>query len=178
MAHKLFPSQQPNEKIYLVFREHWFRLFIKFAIVGLLFILPSVVRLFLFDFYQLAQSADARAIISLFLQIYYLGLIFSLFIIWVLYYLNLGIVTEVRLVDIDQRGLLKHEVSELNLDTIEDVSSETIGLFGNLLDYGTVYVQTAGTKERFEFDKIHHPKKVAGVILTLYERRKNNLNKK
>jgi len=79
-------------------------------------------------------------------------------------------------VDIDQHGLLKHEVSELNLDAIEDVTSETIGIFGNILDYGTVYIQTAGAKERFEFDKIHHPKKVASVILTLYEQRKKNKN--
>jgi hypothetical protein len=172
MAHKLFPSQQPNEKVYLVFREHWFRLFLKFAGVALLALLPLLIRMLFIGSEEFLETDQARLIALLFVQIYYLGLVITAFFIWVLYYLNLGIVSELRLVDIDQRGLLKHEVSELNLDAIEDVSSETIGLFGNILDYGTVYIQTAGTTERFEFDKIHNPKKVASIILTLYEQRK------
>lgn len=172
MSHKLFPSQQPNEKIYLVFREHWFRLFVKLAMVGVLMLIPIVIRALFGSPAELFANEQAQQLTSLVLQLYYLGLIMVAFIIWVLYYLNMGVVSEKRLVDIDQRGLLKHEVSELNLDSIEDVSSETIGLFGNLLDYGTVYIQTAGARERFEFDKIHHPKKVAGIILTLYERHK------
>ncbi|HMR55062.1 MAG TPA: hypothetical protein PKD34_00515 [Candidatus Doudnabacteria bacterium] len=174
MPKKLFPSQQPNEKVYLVFREHWFRLAVKFSIVGLLMLLPIIIRFLFIDVRELFNDAQSQAIVGLVLQVYYMGLLLSLFLIWVLYYLNLGIVTERRLVDIDQLGLLKHEVSELNLDAIEDVTSETIGLFGNVLDYGTVYIQTAGATERFEFDKIHHPKKVASVILTLYEQRKKN----
>jgi len=176
MPKKLFPSQQPNEKVYLVFREHWFRLAVKFSIVGLLMLLPIIIRLLFIDARELFNDSQSQAIISLVLQVYYMGLLLALFLIWVLYYLNLGIVTERRLVDIDQHGLLKHEVSELNLDAIEDVTSETIGIFGNILDYGTVYIQTAGAKERLEFDKIHHPKKVASVILTLYEQRKKNKN--
>lgn len=172
MPHKLFPSQQPNEKIFLIFREHWFRLLIKYAVVGLAALLPIIIRVLSPDFAGLLNSGLSEGLYNLVVQIYYLGLLMVSFIIWVLYYLNVGIVSEFRLVDIDQRGLLKHEVSELNLDAIEDVTSETIGLFGNILDYGTVYIQTAGTTERFEFDKIHHPKKVAGIILTLYEERK------
>ncbi|HMQ01962.1 MAG TPA: PH domain-containing protein [Candidatus Doudnabacteria bacterium] len=172
MPHKLFPSQQPNEKIYLVFREHWFRLAVKFSVVGLLMLIPVLIQTFLVDFSLMFNSDDSKLLISLIGQIYYLSLFLALFLIWVLYYLNLGVVTERRLVDIDQHGLLKHEVSELSLDSIQDVSSETIGIFGNLLDYGTVYIQTAGARERFEFDKIHHPKKVASIIISLHELRK------
>jgi hypothetical protein len=174
MSKKLFPSQQPDEKVYLVFREHWFRLAVKFFVVGLLMLLPFIINYLFIDVKELFSNTQLQLIVDLVLQIYYMGLLLALFLIWILYYLNLGIVTERRLVDIDQHGLLKHEVSELNLDTIEDVSSETVGLFGNILNYGTVYVQTAGAKERFEFDKIHNPKKVASIILALYEQRKNN----
>lgn len=168
MPHKLFPSQQPNEKVYLVFREHWFRLALKFSVIVLLGILPFLIRAFLPNLITLVPE-DYLTIINLFIQVYYLGLLVAGFLIWVLYYLNMGIVSELRLVDIDQRGLLKHEVSELNLDSIEDVTSETTGLFGNILNYGTVFIQTAGATERFEFDKIHNPKMVAGLILSLYE---------
>lgn len=173
MPHKLFPSQQPNEKVYSVFREHWFRLALKFSVIILLGILPFLIRAFIPNLTALVPE-DYLTIINLFVQVYYLGLLVAGFLIWVLYYLNMGIVSELRLVDIDQRGLLKHEVSELNLDSIEDVTSETIGLFGNILNYGTVFIQTAGATERFEFDKIHNPKMVAGLILSLYEQRKKS----
>lgn len=91
MPKKLFPSQQPNEKVYLVFREHWFRLAVKFSIVGLLMLLPIIIRLLFIDARELFNDSQSQAIISLVLQVYYMGLLLALFLIWVLYYLNLGI---------------------------------------------------------------------------------------
>jgi hypothetical protein len=167
---KLFPSQQPNEKIYVAAREHWFRLFLKYFIIFLLVLVPIPIKLFVVD--PLDVSSNTSTILALISQVYYLGLIVASFLIWVLYYLNLHIVSEMRIVDIDQRGLLKHEVSELNLETIEDVTSDTTGLLGNVLNYGTVYIQTAGAVERFEFENIADPAKVANIILTLYERQR------
>ena len=170
MSQKLFPSQQPNEKIYVAAREHWFRLFIKYFVILLMLLIPIPIKIFVVD--PLNVESSANTILMIISQVYYLGLVVASFLIWVLHYLNLHIVSEMRIVDIDQRGLLKHEVSELNLETIEDVTSDTTGLFGNILNYGTVYVQTAGTVERFEFENIPNPAKVANIILTLYERQR------
>lgn len=174
MHEQLFPSQQPNEKIILVIREHWFRLFIKLIIASIFFVMPFVVRALLGeDFNPFSSSEFGQALLSLFLQFYYMALFIAVFVIWILYYLNLHIVSEERIVDIDQVGLLNHMVSELNVETIEDVTGHTVGLFGNLLDYGTVYIQTAGATERFEFDKIPHPGQVAKIILEVYENHQN-----
>ena len=170
MPNKLFPSQQPNEKIYVAAREHWFRLFLKYFVVFLLVLIPIPIKLYLIN--PLEVTDTTNTLLTLISQVYYLGLVIASFMIWVLHYLNLHIVSEKRIVDIDQRGLLKHEVSELNLDTIEDVTSDTQGLFGNILNYGTVYVQTAGAVERFEFENIPNPAKVEHIILTLYEQQK------
>lgn len=168
---KLFPSQQPQEKIYIAVREHWFRLFVRFAFVIILAALPLIIT-FLIDLPTTLFGDNVNIILDISIQVYYLGLVVAAFIIWVLYYLNLHIVSDMRIVDIDQRGLLKHEVSELNLETIEDVTSDTVGLFGNFLDYGTVYIQTAGATERFEFENVPEPAKIASVILTLYEKQR------
>ncbi len=170
MSYKLFPSQQPNEKIYVATREHIFLLGIRYFIILVLAVVPIVVKIFILNNIEL--TGITPTILSLVAHVYYLGLAVASFMIWVLHYLNLHIVSEMRIVDIDQRGLLKHEVSELNLETIEDVTSDTSGLFGNILNYGTVYVQTAGTVERFEFENIPDPDKVANIILTLYERQR------
>lgn len=171
MPHKkLFPSQQPDEKILIVVREHWFPLFAKVFAITLLYLLPIVFKMLLVDFDLFERSQTASLIATAIVSVYYLGLLVALLVVFVLYYLNVHIVSEQRVVDIDQVGLLSHEVSELNIETIEDVTSHTKGLFGNILDYGTVYVQTAGGTERFEFDNVPNPAHIASTILDLYEK--------
>jgi hypothetical protein len=88
-----------------------------------------------------------------------------------MYYLNTYVITIDRIVDINQVGLFNHTISELNLEKIEDVTSEVHGILGHIFDYGTVYVQTAGTVDRFEFDNVPNPGKITKVILGLYEDR-------
>jgi hypothetical protein len=76
-------------------------------------------------------------------------------------------------VDIDQVGLFSHVVSELHIDKIEDVTSETEGIFGTIFNYGQVFVQTAATIERFEFDNVPNPAGIEKLILDLYEQNSN-----
>lgn len=166
---KLFPSQQPDEKIVLAVREHWFRLFSKFALIAILSLVPFLIRLLLFETDILDLTPTVDSIITVISHLYYLGLLVALFIVFVLYYLNLHVVSEERVVDIDQVGLLFHEISELNIETIEDVTSQTKGLIGNILNYGPVFVQTAGATERFEFENVSNPARIASIILELYE---------
>lgn len=170
---KLFPSQQPNEKIVLAVREHWFRLFSKIVLVAILSLVPFLIRLLLFETDILDITPMVDGIFTVFSHLYYLGLLVALFIVFVLYYLNLHVVSEERIVDIDQVGLLFHEVSELNIETIEDVTSQTKGLIGNVLNYGTVFIQTAGATERFEFENVSNPARIASIILELYEQHGN-----
>lgn len=177
MSHKLFPSQQPNEKIMLVVREHWFLLALKFIAVFLLMAAPIIIRV-LITILGVEIGSELITNLSIVgLQLYYLGLLIALFVIWVIYYLNVHIVSDQRIVDIDQVGLLFREVSELNIETIEDVTSQNTGIFGNILDYGTVYIQTAGAAQRFEFTNIPNPGKVASLILQLYEQHSNTQGK-
>jgi hypothetical protein len=166
---KLFPSQRPNEKVILAVREHWFRLFFKVFVVLILSLLPSFIRLLFFNTNVLDLTPTVDQVFTVISEVYYLGLLVSLFIVFVLYYLNLHIVSAERIVDIDQVGLLFHQVSELNIETIEDVTSQTKGLLGNLLNYGTVFIQTAGATERFQFDNVANPAGIASIILNLYE---------
>ena len=116
------------------------------------------------------KSEETGPITNLFTQVYTLFLCLSLLIIWLSYYLNLQIITDRRIVDIDQQGLFSHTISELHIENIEDVTSETKGLFGTLFNYGMVYVQTAASIERFEFDNVPNPAAIEKLILDLYEK--------
>lgn len=167
---RLFPSQQEDEKVFLVIREHWFHLFLK-ILVWFVF----AAALIFFNHYAPEYlpglfEDTAGSVTRLFIQVYTLFLTLSLFLIWLSYYLNLQIITDRRIVDVDQTGLFSHTVSELHIENIEDVTSDTKGLFGTLFNYGMVYVQTAASIERFEFDNVPNPAAVERLILDLYEK--------
>lgn len=171
---KLFPSQQEGEHIYLVVREHWFHFALK-VLIWLIF----VAAFFLFKLYMppLLPGLFAGTIgqvTSLFEQVYGIFLIVVIFLLWVFYYLNIQIITNLRIVDIDQEGLFSHVISELHIDKIEDVTSSVNGIFGTIFDYGNVYVQTAAAVDKFEFTNVPQPGRLEKLILDLYEQRPKN----
>ena len=170
---KLFPSQQDNETIYLVVREHWVHLTLKIIVwaffAGLLVLFEragqaNIPQLFVGYWGQIT---------SLFAQVYTLILVMSLFLIIVIYYLNIQIITSLRIVDVSQEGLFSHTISELHIDKMEDATSQTKGILGTIFNYGDVYVQTAGTVERFEFQNVPNPADIEKIILDLYEKNSN-----
>ncbi len=171
---RLFPSQQENETIYMVVREHWARLAIKIITWLLLVLAPLVAKHFLNQAVpELFDDSTGGKIITLFTDVYNLILLFALFVIWLLYYLNIQVITNLRIVDISQEGLFSHVISELHIDKIEDVTSETNGILGTMFDYGDVSVQTAGAKEHFIFNNIPHPGQIEKIVLDLYEKNSN-----
>ncbi len=90
------------------------------------------------------------------------------------YWLDVFIVTEKRILDINQTGLFKRTISELRLYRTQDVTSEIKGFWNSLFNYGDVFVQTAGEIERFHFEDVRHPNEVAKMILELSEKDRQN----
>lgn len=168
--HKLFPSQQEDEKIYVVIRQHWMVLFKKILVWVLLASALVLFKRFGQTWAPGILEGGMGRITNLFMEVYTLFLILSLYLIWVLYYLNVQIITDRRLVDIDQVGLFFHEVSELHIENIEDVTSDVSGVLGTVFNYGDVYVQTAASIERFEFSDVPNPAGINKLILDLYEK--------
>jgi hypothetical protein len=173
MNHKLFPSQQEGEEIYLLVREHWMHLFLK-ILIWLFFAAVLII------FERFAQANLPGLFVGtwglatlLFTQLYTLFLVLTLFLIIVLYYLNIQIITSIRVVDISQEGLFSHVVSELHIDKIEDATSQTTGILGTIFNYGHVFVQTAGAVDRFDFHNVPNPAAIEKLILDLYEKNSN-----
>jgi Bacterial PH domain len=168
--HKLFASQLENEKVFLVIRQHWIFLAGKFLY---LVVLASMIPLVYFaaeKFVPQFLDSEYAVYLNLFVLMYSFVLLLAWLLIVVFYYLNINIVTDQRIVDINQVGLFGRQVSELQLENIEDTTSESHGLLATVFDYGNVYIQTAGAKERFEFQNIAHPEDVKKMVLDLYEK--------
>lgn len=165
----LFPGQQADEQIYLVIRQHWFKLAEKLVIwlifLAILLVGDNLAQTHLPILYTTPYVDVFNLIKTLYLMFLCLGLL----ILWVMYYLNVQIVTNERIVDITQTSLLHHTISELHLNRTQDVTAEVHGIFENFFDFGNVYVQTAGETGRFEFYKVPNPTKVEKIILDLYE---------
>lgn len=166
----LFPGQQPDEKIYLIVRQHWVVLAKQIAVWLLFVAILLGLDNYLVPTFPVLQQPPFDQILNVIRGVYLMFLITGLFSIWILYYLNYQIITNERIVDVTQKNLLNHTVSEFHLGRTQDVTAQVKGLLGNFFDYGNVYVQTAGETDRFEFDRIPHPQEVEKLILDLYER--------
>ncbi len=74
------------------------------------------------------------------------------------------IITNSRVVDVDQKGLFSRHVGEATLNSIQDVSWHKEGFWQTLFRMGTVKIQTAGAAAVIEADNISKPEKVHELI--------------
>ena len=86
---------------------------------------------------------------------------------WFLWYRNTLIVTDQRLIDVDQKKIFHRVVSEVYYSNIQDVSFTIKGILPTLFSFGTLVVQTAANNETIEFDGIRRPEKLQAVIVKL-----------
>lgn len=169
--HKLFPSQLADEQIFLIVRESWVLLVLKLIVVAILFMLWLAVLDYGPTYAPVLFTGTIGIIVQIIGGVYVMILTFATFIVWVFYYVTIEVITNIRIVDLEQRGLFHHTVSELHIDKIEDVTSESKGILATIFNFGNVYVQTAGTIERFVFKNVPAPDRIEKLILDLYERR-------
>jgi hypothetical protein len=94
------------------------------------------------------------------------------FMVW---YWNAFVLTNLRVIDVDQRGLFDRTVSEAVYDRIQDVSYHVKGVWGTMLRYGTIIVQTAGATTNLELYYVHDPKEIHHVITELMSAYRNSL---
>lgn len=161
-----FPGQHESEQIRLVLRRHPFVFILTTIAFVLAALLPAGVRLLVPEgVFPAVEGTAWEALLVLGLSTYYLFLWLFFAYAWVDYYLDLWIITDERIVNVEQMGLFHRVISEQSLLRVQDVTSEVRGLFPTFLDYGHVFVQTAGEKERFVFEQVPRPDLVKKVVL-------------
>ncbi len=134
---------EPKEQILMVIRRHWYALTRHAAVLGSLVFIPFVL-LYLaqtLGFYLL--KPEIRSAAYFVLTIYVLGLLLYAFIVWTDYYLDVWIITDKRLVDIEQRGLFSRTISELPMSKVQNVTMEVPGFISTVLRFGNLKVETA-----------------------------------
>ncbi|MBX4188347.1 MAG: PH domain-containing protein [Candidatus Doudnabacteria bacterium] len=165
----IFPGQQSDERVCLIIRQHWLVLFMKLFLWFIMLIVYFVLDYVSLTFLPQYLDRSFLPLIDLLKIGYLMFMALGLLIIITLWYLNTHIITSKRVVDVEQKSLLTHTISELHLEQIQDVTAEVHGLFENIFNFGDVYVQTAGETQRFLFNKIPNPTKVTKLLIDLYE---------
>jgi len=92
--------------------------------------------------------------------------------VFVEYSFNVFLITDARIIDIDQKGFFDRTVSETTYDKIQDVSFRSHGVTQTLLRYGSVIIQTAGQQANIELHGVKNPERVQQTIIEI-QREKN-----
>lgn len=169
-------QKNENEDIKLIIRRHWACILGLMTFVIIMAILPIIFYFILRSYINLAAGFFNIFVIGL--GIYYMFVVTLFFIGWLDYYLDLAIITNERIVDIDQESLFNRRVSELHFSKVQDATGSVAGVMATMLDFGNVTIQTAGTTEEFILDKIPHPYKVAKLIIDLQQTCLNKMGQK
>lgn len=92
----------------------------------------------------------------------------------VLWELNVFMITNRRIIDIDQRGIFSRRVSEVSFAKIQDIRYNRVGFFATLLNIGDVIVQSGGSEQHLEIAGVRHPEVVKEAIVKIQEQFSNS----
>lgn len=166
--HFPIPGQELDEKIIIWARRHWASFLKSLLIILFSFFVPIVL---LFSFWQFLPdlfSGIGGLLIVLGGSLYYLILWAYAFVEWITYYYDLFIVTDSKIIDVNQDGVFHRQITELSLLRVQDVSGEMKGLLETIFAYGDIVIQTAGAQERSVFPDIPNPYEIAEKVLSLH----------
>ncbi|HQM15599.1 MAG TPA: PH domain-containing protein [Candidatus Woesebacteria bacterium] len=176
--HTRFESQHKKEEIVLLLRRHPVTQLTKLIIIVSAALFPFVFWItgllnYLPVAYQLAVGLSWYLLLT--------GFTLETFLTW---YFRVFIITTKRVIDIDYYSMVHKDVSTAELRRIQDMSVVSTGVLPSMIDYGTLYVQTAGqnfnparfnNQEEFdrsagiEFEDIYQPIKVKRIVSELIE---------
>ena len=169
---------EEDEKIIIIVRKHWFRLFYRCAGVITTALLPLIGWIIVTN---VLDSASATITIDYdqynkhFLYIYTLWLLInwmSLAYIWTDHYLDIWCITDRRIIAINQVSLFRRQTGSFRLEKLQDMNIEINGFIATMLHFGSIEAQTAsGSEEEFQVRYMPRPRELKAIILSAADAR-------
>ena len=162
----VFANQEPDEKVILLLRAHLITLVSSAFVILILAGVPLAYFIFWPELSKilvfLTQIPASFQILAIgFWYLVLSGLVFWRFLLW---YFNVYILTNKRIVDFDFHGIFFRAVSEAELEKVQDVTAKTFGAVRTLFNFGDVIIQTAGEFREFDFLAVPKPDMVSAEI--------------
>lgn len=163
-----FPGQRDNEEIRFILRRHKITLLPTAIIFFCLAFLPlAAYSLFLPLAFSAFLDKPYSDIYFLLITIYYGFLWIILFIEWLDYYLDIWIITNQRILSIEQQNLFHRMIAELDLKRVQDITSKVDGAWQTFFKFGDIKIQTASEESVIKPMAIPHPVIVRREIMNL-----------
>lgn len=139
----LYLNLHQGEEIKMIVRHHW---------AGFLTTLILIIAMGLFPIFLLfainvgfnGRITEFTPLITVLLSGYFIFLLTFLFGTWINFYYDMIFITNERLINVAQEGLLARKTSELSLRQVQNVSAEVNGFLQSFFNYGLLVVETAG----------------------------------
>ena len=154
-----FQGQRQGEEVVLVMRQHPFVLLTPMLIAAAILLIPMAAYVLL----PFGQAFDVVFVASVLASAGFAG---SKLMAW---WNSLFLLTSQRVVVVVQQGILRREMVECGLFSIQQVSHRVHGLLHTLFGYGTIEIQTAGSHLPFSIPNAPDAYEVQQEILRMAE---------
>lgn len=165
-----FPGKREDEKVLLLLRRHWVILLAHGIVSLILLVVPVGGAFLLRTILPGLQTSTIYPFLVLLFWIYLMFVWSYFFVGWIDYYLDAWIVTNDRIINIEQNGLFNRVISEQRLYRVQDVTAIVSGPVQTFFNFGKVFIQTAAEMERFVFEDVPEPYQVKKIIIELHEK--------
>lgn len=173
---------EAGEDILVVVRKHWFVLASELAGVVVVALLPIILlNIFLgvsgaYGVLTVDTSTYTPQITFL-TTVWLLFSVFSGFVVWTHYFLDLWIVTDRRIISVEQIHFFNRNVAIFRLERLQDIEFTIKGLIQTFFNYGTISAQTAGHMEaNFTSTGMPNPDILQATIQKAMDARLSELN--
>ncbi len=170
-----FEGKNEDETLLVFTRRHWSVLLGIVVTTLLASFLPIILIVLLAPL--IVAHEGASILFMFFWLIYIMVLWFLLAYRLTMHSLDTWIVTNERILDIVQIGLFNRKISELHLESIQDISVNTKGFVQSYLNFGNIEIQTGATAQRFLFDKVPNPLEIKDIIMDAAKLKEQNVKR-
>lgn len=165
---------EPEEEILATVRKHWF--IITVELLGIMFVaaLPFIILVGILTtpVREIVSFAEYGSLITFGMCIWLLLSSLAGFMVWTHYYLDLWVVTDRRIILVDQIHFFNRNVSIFRLERMQDIEYKIKGIIPTLLNFGTLQAQTAGAHEsNFKSTGLPDPRGLQATIQAAMDER-------
>ena len=159
-----FENQDTDEEVILLLRRHiittvpW--VFAGIVMIFVPFLFPSFFG-YLKTTLTFTVPTATQLVVVVVWYLLTMGFVIENFLIW---YYNVYLITNKRVIDVDFHGVMYKSISEAPLSRVQDVTYNMGGFMQVVFNYGMVFVQTAGEVQNIEFESVPHPDQVVRKI--------------
>lgn len=156
-----FLNKDPEEQVILILRRHPITN-LGWAFLGLLMLFaPTVLNYFpIIEF--LPERFQFIIIVSWYLLT--VAFVFEKFLSW---FFNVNIITDERIFDVDFIHLTYREMTDANIDQVQDVTVRMGSVIRTIFNYGDIVIQTAAEIPQIGFEAVPKPDRVARILREL-----------